>query len=150
KPINIEISGDNFDELIDNANRLKSYIQDKQIGGIEELRSDFQANKPEIIVTIDRRRANQEGISTAQIGSELRTSIFGKEISKYRDDKDEYEINLRVREDQRGNISNILNIPLTYRDMGMGESSVRFPFPPLLQVNFSIHSTVTNVTIKNV
>jgi multidrug efflux pump len=137
KPINIEISGDNFDELIDNANKLKSYIQDKQIGGIEELRSDFQSNKPEIIVTIDRRRANQEGISTAQIGSELRTSIFGKEISKYRDDKDEYEINLRVREDQRGNISNILNIPLTYRDMGMGGLIRQVPLSSVAKVEYS-------------
>ena len=67
KPINIEIAGDNFDELIDNASKLKLYLESKQIPGIEELRSDFQSNKPEIIVNIDRRRANQEGISTAQL-----------------------------------------------------------------------------------
>lgn len=137
KPINIEIAGDNFDELIANASKLQSYLEDKQIGGVEELRSDFQANKPEIIVTIDRRRANQEGISTAQIGMELRTSIFGKEISKYRDDKDEYEINLRVREDQRHNISNILNIPLTYRDMNMGGMIRQVPLSSVAKVEYS-------------
>ncbi len=137
KAINIEVSGDNFEELISNAAKLKAYLEDKQIGGVEELRSDFQANKPEIVVSIDRRRANQEGISTAQIGSELRTSIFGKEISKYRDDKDEYKVQLRVKEDQRSNISNILNIPLTYRDMNMGGMIRQVPLSSLASVEYS-------------
>lgn len=137
KPINIEVSGDNFDELIDNAEKLKNYIEERQIAGIEELRSDFQSNKPEIVISIDRRRANQEGISTAQIGSELRTSIYGKEISKFRDDKDEFEVNLRVREDQRNNISNILNIPLTYRDMNMGGLIRQVPLSSVASVEYS-------------
>ena len=137
KAVNIEVSGDNFEELIDNAAKLKSYLEDKQVGGVEELRSDFQSNKPEIVVSIDRRRANQEGISTAQIGSELRTSIFGKEISKYRDDKDEYKVQLRVKEDQRSNISNILNIPLTYRDMNMGGQIRQVPLSSVASVEYS-------------
>jgi len=137
KAVNIEVSGDNFEELIGNAAKLKAYLEDKQIGGVEELRSDFQSNKPEIVVSIDRRRANQEGISTAQIGSELRTSIFGKEISKYRDDKDEYKVQLRVKEDQRSNISNILNIPLTYRDMNMGGQIRQVPLSSVASVEYS-------------
>lgn len=137
KPINIEVAGDNFDELIDNAAKLQAYLEAKQIPGVEELRSDFQSNKPEIVVHVDRRRANQEGISSAQVGSELRTAIFGKEISKYRDDKDEYEVQLRVREDQRSNISNILNTPLTYRDMNMGGRIRQVPLSSVASVEYS-------------
>lgn len=137
KPVNIEVAGDNFDELIATAGQLKAYLQEKQVPGVEELRSDFQSNKPEIVVNIDRRRANQEGISTAQIGSELRTSIFGKEISKYRDDKDEYKVQLRVREDQRSNINNLLNTPLTYRDMNMGGQIRQVPLSSVATVEYS-------------
>ncbi|HPE10840.1 MAG TPA: efflux RND transporter permease subunit, partial [Saprospiraceae bacterium] len=137
KPINIEIAGDNFDELIDNASKLKLYLESKQIPGIEELRSDFQSNKPEIIVNIDRRRANQEGISTAQIGSDLRTAIFGKEISKYRDDKDEYKVQLRAQPDQRNNINTILNMPLTFRDMAMMGRVRQVPVSSVAGVEYS-------------
>jgi len=137
KPINIEIAGNNFDELVETSSKLKSFIESKQIPGIEELRSDFQANKPEIVVHVDRRRANQEGISTAQVGGELRTSIFGKEISKYRDDKDEYKVQLRLEEDQRKDISNILNLPLTYRDMAMGGRIRQVPLSSIAKVEYS-------------
>ncbi len=137
KPINIEIAGDNFDELIENASNLKNYLQSKQIAGVEELRSDFQSNKPEIVVNVDRRRANQEGISTAQIGADLRTAIFGKEISKYRDDKDEYKVQLRAQPDQRTNINTILNMPLTFRDMAMMGRVRQVPISSVSSVEYS-------------
>jgi len=137
KPINIEVAGDNFDELIKTSKDLKNYLDNLQIAGVEELKSDFYTNKPEIKVLIDRNRANQEGISTAQIGSELRTSIFGKEISKFRDDKDEYEVNLRLKENQRQDISNLLNIPLTFRDMTKGGMVRQVPLSSVAKVEYS-------------
>lgn len=137
KPINIEVSGDNFDELISTSQKLKDYLDNQKISGVEELRSDFFTNKPEILIKLDRNRANAEGISTAQIGSAIRTSIFGKEISKFRDDKDEYEINMRLREDQRQNIANILNLPLTYRDMSMGGIVRQVPLSAVAHVEYS-------------
>lgn len=137
KPINIEVAGDNFDELIATSKDLLNYLQNKQIPGVEELKTDFYTNKPEIVVSIDRARANQEGISSAQIGSELRTSIFGKEISKFRDDKDEYEVNLRLKKDQRENIANLMNIPLTYRDMTMGGRVRQVPLSSIAKVEYS-------------
>ncbi|MEO8794432.1 MAG: efflux RND transporter permease subunit, partial [Daejeonella sp.] len=72
KPISIEITGDNLDSLVKTSENLKNYLVAKQIGGIEELKSDFLNNKPEIIFDIDRERANREGISTGQIGMDLR------------------------------------------------------------------------------
>jgi multidrug efflux pump subunit AcrB len=53
--------------------------------------------KPEINIQIDRDRANREGISTAQIGSEFRTAILGKEVTKFRDGEDEIPVNIRLK-----------------------------------------------------
>jgi len=58
KPISIELTGDNLDALVAGSERLKKYLDAKQIPGVEELKSDFQNNKPEIIFDIDRERAN--------------------------------------------------------------------------------------------
>jgi multidrug efflux pump len=120
KPINIEISGDDLDELISTSNAFIKYIDSLNIPGIEELKSDFANNKPELIINIDRERANREGIFTGQIGVELRTAILGKELSKYRDGEDQFPIQLRYQENQRKNINTLLNLKITYRDMNSG------------------------------
>jgi len=120
KPISIEITGDNLDSLVKTSEQLLAYLQRKQIAGVEELKSDFQNNKPEIVFDIDRERANREGISSGQIGLQLRTAIYGKEVSKFRDDNEDYEINVRAQEDQRNNLQALRNMKVTYRDMALG------------------------------
>jgi multidrug efflux pump len=120
KPVNIEISGDNL-ALLDNAARLfKHYIDSLQIGGIEELKSDFASSKPELIVNLDRERANFEGISAGTVGDAIRTGQLGKEISRYREGEDQFPIMLRFKKDQREDIEQLLNLTITYRDMNSG------------------------------
>jgi len=121
KPINIEISGENLDELIATAEDFQNYLDSLEVPGIEQLKSDFQNDKPEIIVDIDRERANRQGISMGQIGNELRTAIYGWEVSKYKEDEDEYPIQVRYAPDQRDNINKIINAKITYRDMNSGK-----------------------------
>ncbi len=120
KPINIEISGDNIEELIATTARLKKFIETQNIAGIEQLKSDFDNSKPEMIIAIDRERANREGISTAQVGMEIRTAVLAKEISKYRDGEDQYPIQLRYSEAVRKNVDKLINLKITYRDMNSG------------------------------
>ena len=120
KPINIEITGEDLPSLIHDAAAFKSYLDSLQIPGVEELKSDFLENNPEIVINIDRERANHEGISTGQIAMELRTAVLGKEISKFKDAEDEYPIQLRYSEETRKNINSLINVPITYRDMNTG------------------------------
>ena len=88
-PINIEISSDNFENLTSTASALKNYLDSIQTPGIEELKMDVDLTNPEITLTIDRQRANIEGVSTAQIGQQIRTALFGRELSKIKDNKEE-------------------------------------------------------------
>lgn len=120
KPINIEITGEDMPSLIHDAYAFKRLLDSLQIPGVEEIKSDFLENKPEIVINIDRERANSQGISTGQIAMELRTAVLGKEISKYKDAEDEFPIQLRYSTETRENINNLINIPITYRDMNTG------------------------------
>jgi len=120
KPINIEITGENLEELITTAGAFQNYLDSLEIPGIEQLKSDFQNNKPEIVIDIDREHANRQGISMGQVGSELRTAIYGLEVSEYKEDEDEYPIQVRYAPDQRNNINKIINAKITYRDMNTG------------------------------
>lgn len=137
KPVNIEISADDFDVLVATSNNLKKYLDSLQIPGVEELKSDFQSDKPEIIINIDREKANREGISTGQIGMALRTAIYGKEISKFRDENDDYDVTLRIAKDQRNDINTLMNLPITYRDMNMGGAVRQVPLSAIAKIEYS-------------
>lgn len=120
KPVSVEIRGDDFDQLIATSRYVLRYLDSLAIPGVEELRSDLIVSKPEINIQIDRDRANREGISTLQIGSEFRTAILGKEATKYRDGEDEIPVVIRLQEDQRTNINAVENLNITFRDMNSG------------------------------
>nr|MBP6314387.1 efflux RND transporter permease subunit [Chitinophagaceae bacterium] len=136
KPILIEITGEHLDTLISASKKLKKYLDDKQIAGVEELKSDFQANKPEIIFDISRSRMNIEGISTGMIAQDLRTAMFGMEISRFRDANDDYPITLRLNREQRNNIDIVKNINMTYRDMGMGGAVRQVPIGSFVDLKY--------------
>ena len=120
KPINIEIRGDKFEELVENGQQLKRFLQESDVPGVAELKTDFVDNKPEIVFDVDRERANREGISSAQLAMEIRKAVFGIDNpSKFRDANDEYPIQLRYNYDQRTNVDQIKNLKITFRDMNM-------------------------------
>ena len=137
KPINIEISGDNFDELVANSIQLKRFLDKQKMEGVVNLKSDFETIKPEIVFNVDRERANREGISTATIGMEIRNAVFGAEISKFRDENDQYPIQLRYKYDQRNNIEALRNLKITFRDMNMGGILRSVPLSSFAQVVYS-------------
>jgi len=109
KPINMEISGDDIDELVSISSRLEEFITSLNIQGIEELKSSMEVNKPELILNIDRDKANRLGISTAQVGMVLRTAIYGTEVSKFREGEEEYPVMVRLDEKYRNDIDVLLS-----------------------------------------
>jgi multidrug efflux pump subunit AcrB len=137
KPVNIEVAADDFDLLVKTANDLHRFLVGQQVPGVEELKSDFQSDKPEIVINIDREKANREGISTQQIGQALGTAVYGFEISRFRDANDDYPIQLRIKEEQRNDVNTLINIPITYRDMGMGGVVRQVPLSAIATVEYS-------------
>ncbi|SMG11463.1 Multidrug efflux pump subunit AcrB [Marivirga sericea] len=121
KPLNIEISGEDFDQLTQITEDLKVFIKDQAIGGIEDLKDDLETGKPELTVNIDRESARRFGLSTAVIANEIRTGLFGKEISKYKEGEDDYEIQLRYSDEYRYDIEALINKKITYRDQSSGK-----------------------------
>ncbi len=127
KPINIEITGDDFGELITLTDRLENYIQEQDIQGIEELRSDLQVNNPEIIIDIDNEKANSYGLSNVRIGGAIRTALLGSPISTFREDEDEYDVRLRLLEKDRTNITDLMNMTIATPTGNIPISAVATP-----------------------
>jgi multidrug efflux pump subunit AcrB len=147
KAVSIEITGEDLDELVLASKKIKLYLDSLQISGIEELKSDIQNVKPELVVDINRERANREGISTAQIGMEIRNAVFGIEASKFRDENDEYPIQIRFKDEQRNNINELMNQKITFRDMNMGGMLRQVPISALADIRYE--NTFGGIKRKN-
>lgn len=120
KPINIEISGEEFADLIELSADVMNVINQANIDGIEELKMDLEVGKPEMIVDIDREKARRFGLSTYRVASEIRTALFGKEVSKYKLGEDDYPIQLRLQDKYRYDKEALMNQDIIYRDQTNG------------------------------
>ena len=118
KPINIEISGHDFNQLMNLVDSMMTYIEIAKIGGIEGLKSNLTIGKPELLVSIDREKARRYGLSTMQIASTIRTSLFGKEISDFKIGEDEYPIQLRLMEKYRYHVPALMNQKIIFNEEG--------------------------------
>lgn len=119
--INLEIKGDDYELILETANNLKSFINNANIPGIEELKLDIDQGKPELLVRVDRQKARRLGVSTGLIGSNLRTALYGKEVSTFKDLTDDYPINIRLKDEYRYDRNALLNQKITFRDQGSGQ-----------------------------
>ncbi|MCH1612094.1 MAG: efflux RND transporter permease subunit, partial [Flavobacteriales bacterium] len=108
-PINIEITGSsNYGELTQRAESLQQFLIKKNIEGIQKLKLDVEVNKSEIQIDINREYAKRVGLSTGQIAQSIRTSLFGKDVSTYNFNDEDYDINIRYSEGNRSDVSSIL------------------------------------------
>ena len=100
------------------ADSMMTYIEIAKIGGIEGLKSNLTIGKPELLVSIDREKARRYGLSTMQIASTIRTSLFGKEISDFKIGEDEYPIQLRLMEKYRYHVPALMNQKIIFNEEG--------------------------------
>lgn len=146
KPINIEVSGENLITLIDIVDKMKNSINQSGIQGIERLQSDLQTGKPELLINIDREKARRFGLSTSTIANEIRTSLFGKEISKFKQGEDDYEIQLRLQDVYRYDLEALRNKNITFRNQVNGRM-IQVPISSVADIELS--STYGSVKRKD-
>ncbi len=120
-PVNIEVIGDDYEELLASAESIRNFINRANVSGIEELKLDVKQGKPELPIVIDRQKARRLNISTGQIGDAIRTSLFGKEVSTFKDGEDDYPINIRLMDKYRYNKEALINQKITFRNQSDGK-----------------------------
>lgn len=134
KAINIEVSGPEFDKILVLADSIETLINSYDIAGIEGLKFDLELAKPELIIDIDRDKARRFGLSTLQIAETIRTSLFGKEISRFKVGEDDYPIQLRYNEAYRNNLPTLLNQKISFMDEGQ---LIQIPISAVAEFHYS-------------
>ncbi|TVQ50297.1 MAG: efflux RND transporter permease subunit [Saprospirales bacterium] len=146
RPINIEISGEEIEDLATISDEMRVFINAQGIGGIEELRSDLLLGKPELLINIDREAARRYGASTFAIADAMRSAVFGKEVTKFKVGEDEYPIMIRLKEEYRNNISDLMNQQIVFRSASSGRL-ITIPISAVANIDFT--STYNSINRKN-
>jgi len=149
-PINIEISGKKFGMLVAITDSIKALINRQNIPGIEGLDMDLNVNKPELLVKIDRDKARRFGLSTGQIGDVIRTALFGKDISDFKQGENEYKIRMLLANKYRYNISDLMNQRITFRSQSTGKI-IQVPISAVATYKLgSTYGAITRINRKRV
>ena len=149
-PINIELQGDNYAELISTAEKMRDYINTRSVAGIDELKIDVNRDKPGMKVLVDRKKSGELGVSTGQVGQQLRASIFGNKAGIYKQDGEDYDIYVRFNKRDRYNKSAIFNQNIIFRDMASGKVKEIPVSAVATQNNNSGFSAIKHKKIKRV
>ncbi len=120
-PISIQLTGLDYDQMLVEADKMIAFVNAKNIPGIERLQVDVNKESPELEVKVDRVNAGSLGVSTGQLGFNLRRSVYGQEISTFKEGDDDYNIVMRMQDDQRKNESVLFNQSLTFRNQNNGQ-----------------------------
>ncbi len=120
-PINIELEGSDYNELIATAEEMRLFINSKSIAGIDEIKIDVNKDKPSMEIEVDRKKAGELGVSASQVGTQLRNSIFGIKAGVYKESGEDYDVYVRFNKDNRYNTSALFNQKITFRDQSSGK-----------------------------
>lgn len=99
EPFQLNIAGNDLAEIERVARQV--YDRLKVDPNLKDVDIDYRPGKPELRVKLDNMRAEQRGVSTDMVGMELRTMIEGVVPAVFRQNGYEYDIRVRLREDQR-------------------------------------------------
>jgi multidrug efflux pump subunit AcrB len=111
-PVNIEISGEDYDQLAALSKITQEKIKD--VPGLVDLKDDYNTGRPEIEIRVDREKAGLFYTSTGQIASTVRAAVAGLDASKYRVGEDQYNIRVRLLEEQRKSPADLENLRITF------------------------------------
>jgi multidrug efflux pump subunit AcrB len=149
-PINIELEGEDYAELINTAERIRNFINQKNVPGIDELKIDVNRSKPAMIVNLDREKAGELGVSALQVGQQLRNALFGAKAGIYKNNGEDYDINVRFNKDDKYNKSALFDQKITFRDMSSGQIKTVPVSAVASQKNSSGYSAIKHKSVHRI
>ena len=117
-PVNIEVSGNDYGQLIVAGEQIRRFINKLNVEGIDELKLDVNKDKPAMEVFIDREKAGELNVSASQVGRQLRRSLFGEKAAVYKKDGDDYDIYVRFNNQNRYNSNSLFNQNIIFSRSG--------------------------------
>ncbi|HLB79502.1 MAG TPA: efflux RND transporter permease subunit, partial [Dongiaceae bacterium] len=107
-PLQIVIGGPDYDSIRQWTDIVLERARDNP--GLENLEIDFEPNRPQLNVAIDRRKADDLAIDVEEIGRTLQTMLASREVTNFVDRGREYPVILQARDEDRRTPTDLANI----------------------------------------
>ncbi|MEX1192476.1 MAG: efflux RND transporter permease subunit [Brumimicrobium sp.] len=118
-PINIELTSlakTDYKALILTSTEVKNYLDRQKVEGVDELKLNVEATRPEIPIEVDREQVRRLNASTSQVGMSIRKALLGEDISTYTLDEENYDIVVRFKQNDRYDLDALLDQKLMFRN----------------------------------
>jgi len=116
-PINIDIIGKGeYKDLIQEASKIKSFLDRQNVKGVEKLKLNVEFNRPEIPIKVDRDQLRKLNASTYQVGMAIRKALLGQEVSTYTINEESYDIVVKFNKRNRESLDALLDQRLIFRN----------------------------------
>ncbi len=109
-PVQYNIRGTDLAQLAEFSDRVTQRM--KQVSGIEDVNSTYDAGKPQINVEIDRDKAADLHVSVDKLGKAVYALIGGQEVSQFEQDGESYDVRIRLAGADRDDPESILRVPV--------------------------------------
>jgi HAE1 family hydrophobic/amphiphilic exporter-1 len=106
-PIVVEIYGHDRDTARRLADQIKAIVEG--VEGTIDVQTSVEEANPETQIIIDRSRAHALGLNVGSIASAVKANVYGTVATRYREGGDEYDVLVRLREDDRRTKDDVYN-----------------------------------------
>lgn len=108
KPVGFVLGGSDFAEIAQWRDRIIARASENP--NLIQVDSDYRETKPQLVVTIDKQRAADLGVSTSDIGRTLETMLGARRVTTFLKDGEEYDVRLQAGEEDRRTTSDLTNV----------------------------------------
>jgi multidrug efflux pump subunit AcrB len=103
-PINVQLTGQDFDALSQVAELLKARLA--EYSGVFDIQDSFDQGKPEIVLAI-KPEAELLGLSAADLGRQVRQAFFGAEAQRIQRGRDDVRVMVRYPLEERRSLATL-------------------------------------------
>ncbi len=116
-PISIDVTGKGeYRELIFKAQEIMKYLESTNVKGVEKLKLNVEANRPEIPITVDRDQVRKLNASTMQVGMAIRKALLGQDVTTYTKGEESYDIVVKFNKTNRESLDALLDQRMIFRN----------------------------------
>ena len=115
--ISIDVTGKGeYRDLIFEAQNITSLSRRYKVKGVEKLKLNVEANRPEIPIIVDRDQVRKLNASTMQVGMAIRKALLGQDVTTYTKGEESYDIVVKFNKQNRESLDALLDQRLIFRN----------------------------------
>ena len=118
RPVNfVVVTSATYPELLETTNAILAEVAKNP--GLTNVDTDLKLNKPELSVNVNREKSSDTGVQIETIGRTLETMLGGRQVTRFKQDGEQYDVIVQLADAERTRPSDIRDIFVRAKDGGM-------------------------------